>query len=256
MPSALQTRALHFAYAPALPPVLRALDLDIPPGVPTALLGANGCGKTTLLRLLLGHLHPDSGEILLNDRPLSAYSRRERARIIGLVPQSETVPFDFPLLDYVLLGRAPHLSPLALPGPDDIDAARAAISAVGLAHLATRPVTRLSGGELQLATLARALAQAPSILLLDEPTAHLDLANRRAVRNVLSDLSKTGTTLVFTTHDPALAQDLAEHVILLKDGALLAAGPATDVLTSPLLTSAFRTPVTVTPTPPRPVILA
>ena len=255
MPSALQTRALTFAYAPTLPPVLRALDLDIPRGVPTALLGANGCGKTTLLRLLLGLLTPDSGEILLAGRPLPTYSRRERARIIGLVPQSETTPFDFPLLDYVLLGRAPHLSPLALPGPDDLARARDAITAVGLSHLIQRPVTRLSGGELQLATLARALAQAPSILLLDEPTAHLDLANRRAVRNVLDTLAKSGTTLVFTTHDPALALDLAEHVLLLKDGTLLASGPAPSVLTSPLLTSAFRTPVTVTPTPPRPVIL-
>ena len=253
---ALAAADLTFAYAPDLPPVLRSLALDIPSAVPTALLGANGSGKTTLLRLLLGLRVPSAGTITLFGRPLAAYSRRHRATLLGLVPQSETVPFDFPLLDYVLLGRAPHLSPLALPGPDDLAAARAALAATGLSHLADRPVTRLSGGELQLATLARALAQAPALLLLDEPTAHLDLANRRAVQDVLARLAAAGTTLVFTTHDPALALALARHVLLLKDGALLAAGPAPDLLTSDLLTRTFSIPVSVTSTPPRPVILA
>lgn len=247
---AIELRGVSFAYEAGGTDVFSKLDLAIPAGVPTAVLGANGCGKTTLLRLLLGVAGPDAGEILLEGRPATAYSRRERARTVGLVPQTEYVPFDFSLADYVLLGRAPYLHPLAQPGAEDGEIARAAIARVGLAALAERPVTRLSGGELQLASIARALAQNPRILLLDEPTSHLDLGNRRAVSNVLEGLSAEGVTLVFTTHDPQLAASLGRHLVLMKRGRLLASGPLERLFTAENLGEVYGVPVDVVRTGP------
>lgn len=254
--TAICTRALTFAYEPAGPAILDGIDLALPAGVPTALLGANGCGKTTLLRLLLGICKPSSGGIELLGEPLAKLPRRTRAQTIGWVPQTEQIPFDFSLLDYVLLGRAPYLSPLALPTETDVALAHQALAAVGLAALAERPVTQLSGGEQQLGAVARVLAQAPKIILLDEPTSHLDLANRRAVMDVLRSLAASGTTLVFTTHDPSLAAELARYVVLLRRGERPLAGPADEWMTSEHLTATFSVPVTVTCNPGRPVILA
>lgn len=243
MTAALEARRLAFRYPGTSRDIFSALDLAIPEGRTTALLGANGCGKTTLLRLFLGIETPTAGELLLAGRDLRRWPRRERARQIGWVPQTEHVPFDFAVLDYVLLGRAPHLAPLAQPGPGDVAAARDALARVGLSALAARPVTRLSGGELQLASIARVLAQAPRVLLLDEPTSHLDLANRRAVQDVLAALARQGATLVFTTHDPQLAADSASRAVLMRSGQVLAAGPVAEVFTSANLSATYGIPV-------------
>lgn len=253
---AVSLRDLAFRYAPASPLVLRGLTLDLPSTGVTALLGPNGCGKTTLLRLLLGLLSPTSGDVSLFGRPAASYTRRLRAQTVGWVPQTEHIPFDFSLLDYVLLGRAPYLRPLQIPGPPDVDVARAALDQVGLLSRAASPVTRLSGGEQQLAMVARALAQQPRLLLLDEPTSHLDLANRRAVRSVLLSLAENGHSLVFTTHDPQLAASTATHLVLLRDGALLRDGPLPDVFTSRNLSAAYRIPVTVIPHSPYPLVVS
>lgn len=244
-PPALELRNVSFAYGNGGAEVFSGLDLAIPAGVSTAILGANGCGKTTLLRLLLGVAEPDGGEILLEGRPAAGCARRERARTVGLVPQTEHVPFDFSLADYVLLGRAPHLHPLAQPGAEDEAIARAALARVGLAGLAERAVTRLSGGELQLASIARALAQNPRILLLDEPTSHLDLGNRRAVSDVLQGLAAEGVTLVFTTHDPQLAASLGRHLVLMERGRVLASGPLEELFTAKNLGEVYGVPVEV-----------
>jgi len=243
--AAAELRGVSFAYAAGGAKVFDGLDLAIPAGGTTAVLGANGCGKTTLLRLLLGVEKPDLGEILLEGERASGLARRERARRVGWVPQTETVPFELSLEDYVLLGRAPHLHPLAQPGPEDAAAAREALRRVGLAALARRAVTRLSGGELQLATIARALAQNPRMLLLDEPTSHLDLANRRAVQRVMADLSSRGTTLVFTTHDPQLAAASAERVVLMSKGRVLGNGPLAEMFTAEKLSAVYGVPVAV-----------
>ena len=242
---AIETRGLAFRYEGARENVFDALDLAIPEGGATALLGANGCGKTTLLRLLLGVETPSAGEVLLAGRSASSFGRRERSRWVGWVPQTESVPFDLTVADYALLGRAPHLHPLAMPGPGDAALARDALERVGLAPLAGRPVTRLSGGELQLASIARALVQNPRILLLDEPTSHLDLANRAAVQAVLAALVRDGVTLVFTTHDPLLAAESARHVLLLRRRRLLGAGPPGTQLTAERLSAVYGLPVAV-----------
>jgi iron complex transport system ATP-binding protein len=236
---------VSFGYGPGAPEVFSGLDLAVPEGVPTAVLGPNGCGKTTLLRLLLGVERPGAGEIWLEGRRAESYGRRERARTVGWVPQTEHIPFDFSLADYVLLGRAPYLHPLAMPGRGDEERARAALSRVGLGAMAERPVTRLSGGEQQLAAIARALAQNPRVLLLDEPTSHLDLANRRAVVEVLAGLSAEGVTLVFTTHDPQLAAAAARNLVLMKRGRVLASGALEELFTSENLSEAYGVPVEV-----------
>lgn len=235
---------LHFAYE-ARSQVLRGVSLDILPGTITAILGPNGAGKTTLLRVILGLLKPQRGAIRLEGRPQKSFSRREISRLIGLVPQSEYIPFDFSVLEFVLLGRAPYLGPLDMPREQDRDIALDALRAIGLEHLRERATPSLSGGERQLAMIARALAQQPRVLLLDEPTAHLDLSNRDRVLNVLRAQARVGVTVVFTTHDPNLAATIADYVILMRQGALLAAGTLESTLTAENLSATYGISVRV-----------
>jgi len=236
---------LCFGYEPHAQ-VLRGVSLDILPGTITAILGPNGAGKTTLLRLILGLLKPQHGTIYLEGRPQKTFSRREMSRLMGLVPQSEYIPFDFSVLEFVLLGRAPYLGPLDMPREQDRAIALEALRAIGLEHLRDRATPSLSGGERQLAMMARALAQQPRLLLLDEPTSHLDLSNRDRVLNVLRAQAREGVTVIFTTHDPNLAATIADYVILMRRGTLLAAGTLETTLTAENLTATYGIPVRVT----------
>lgn len=246
---------LCFGYAGSQPAILQDLSLEIPSGAITAILGPNGSGKTTLLRLILGSLSPRQGTILLAERPQGNYSRREMSRLVGLVPQAEHIPFEFSVLEYVLLGRAPYLKPLALPGQADRQIALNALQTMGATHLQDRPVTALSGGEQQLVIIARALAQKPRLLLLDEPTSHLDLGNKGRILQILRALRDEGVSLVLTTHDPNVAAQVASFVVLMRQGQVLSAGPPDSVLTSEGLSATFRVPVQVLQVGPRRAIL-
>ena len=236
---------LRFAYTRGAAPVLHDLDLAISPGAVTAILGPNGCGKTTLLQILLGRLQPLAGEVRLAGRATNAIPRRELSQFIGLVAQEEEVPFEFTVLEYVVLGRAPYLDWLSMPSAEDYRVAAAAIARIGITALQHRIVTTLSGGERQLVRLARALAQQPTILLLDEPTNHLDLSNRGHVLKILRALAAAGTTVVFTTHDAAAAASVAEHAILMREGRVLDAGAVAQVFTDANLSAVYRTPIRV-----------
>lgn len=243
--SIVSVSGLSFSYNGVKRSVLHDISLEIPAGGVTAILGPNGSGKTTLLRLLLGVLRPRAGEILLAGKPQGSYPRRERSQMIGLVPQDEHIPFDFSVLEYVLLGRAPYLNPLSMPGEADHQIAIEALHTAGLAHLQHRPLPNLSGGERQLATVARALAQEPRILLLDEPTAHLDLSNQGRLLDIMHALCAQGITQVLTTHDPNLAFSLASFAVLMNQGRILDSGPSAVTLTAEKLSATYNVPVRV-----------
>ena len=225
--------------------LFNGLTLEIPAGTVTAILGPNGSGKTTLLHLILGILAPDAGGVLLARRPREQYSRRDLGQLVGLVSQNEYLPFNFAVLEYVLLGRAPHLQLLQTPGEEDVAIARRVLAEIGLSHLAQRSIQSLSGGERQLVMVARALAQHPRILLLDEPTSHLDLANNERVLATLTRQAEQGVTVVFTTHDPNQAASVASFVVLMRAGQVLHAGPMADVISAPHLTATYGVPVEV-----------
>jgi iron complex transport system ATP-binding protein len=196
------------------------------------ILGPNGSGKTTLLKLLAGTLTPSAGSVQLDGQLLATRSRRELARRIAFVPQETHAPFDFTVLDIVLMGRFPHLGTFALEGPADLAIARQALEATGTAAFEGRSFGTLSGGEKQRVVIASALAQSPELLLLDEPTASLDLGHQLDVQVLLRGLN-TGhaVTMVLSTHDLNFAAGLCRHLVLIRNGRVLASGPTDNVLT-------------------------
>jgi iron complex transport system ATP-binding protein len=236
---------LSYTYPTGSQPVMEHFDLQIEAGSITAILGPNGAGKTTLLHLALGWLPPHAGSIHLNGRPLKTYTRRQLGQWIGLVPQNETTAFDFSLLEYVLFGRTPYLPPLAMPGEADVRIAAEKLAEVGLEELKHRPIPSISGGERQLVLLARALTQQPKILLLDEPTSHLDLSNKGRLVNILRELKKQGVTIIFTTHEPDVALAIASNMVLMQKGHILRSGLAEEVMTSDLLSQLYGLPISV-----------
>jgi iron complex transport system ATP-binding protein len=230
----LQATDLVFTYGgrgSTAKTVLDRVSATVEPGAIVGLIGPNGAGKTTLLRLLAGMLSPASGQITLNGRPLSAFGRRELARRIAVVPQETRSTFDFSVMDIVLMGRYPHLGTFELERPSDIEIARDALNATGTIDLEGRLFGTLSGGEKQRVVIASALAQASEILLLDEPTASLDLGYQFEIAMLLKRLNvQRTTTLVVSTHDLNFAAGLCDQIILLKDGRVSAQGHTADVL--------------------------
>ena len=253
--SAVSIEKLSFAYGKKEPPVLLDLDLEIPSGSVSAILGPNGSGKTTLLHLILGLLTPDSGRLRVFDKDRTRYGEKGIRQVIGIVSQSETLPFGLSLFEYVLLGRAPYLPLLGTPGALDRDLARNALETVGLWQMAHRPVPSLSGGERQLGAVARTLAQNPALLLLDEPTSHLDLANSRRLLRLMKRIAGEDRTVIFTTHDPNAAACAADHVILFAKRHLVASGSPAQVLNSELLGQTYGEHVEVVQTDRGPLVV-
>ena len=215
---------------------LRDVSVTIQRGSLTGLLGPNGCGKTTLLKLMAGVLRPRLGTVTLDGRAVGGIARRELARHLAVVPQETHPAFDYSVLEMVVMGRHPHLGPFQLEGPEDIAIARESLSATGTAHLADRAYMTLSGGEKQRVVIASALAQAPAVLLLDEPTASLDLAYQLEVSSLLERLNRErGVTMVLATHDLNLAASLCDSLVLIRSGRVLAQGPTREVLTGAMI---------------------
>lgn len=247
----LSFRQVSFGYQPNRP-ILKEVDFDLAPGRIAAILGPNGAGKTTLLALILGWLSAWRGEIQLAGTPLRALSPRERGQRMALVPQTEHTPFDYTVLEYVLMGRAPHLPPLEMPSAQDVEIALAALGQVGLETLAGRPVPQLSGGERQLMLLSRSLAQlSPStltlgtshLLLLDEPTSHLDLRNKARIIEVLRRLRDSGVTILMTNHEPDVVLALADDVLLMPPAESPVFGPLENIFTTEALTRIYGIPI-------------
>ena len=237
----LEFNRLSFAYQKGSSLVLEGFSMQIDRGGVVAVLGPNGTGKTTMLMLALGWLSPDAGQVKLLGRPLDDYTRRELGQIISLVPQFEPTFFDFSLLDFALLGRAPYLGSFSMPSAEDYGIARQALTKVGMAEKATRSVMNISGGEHQLVLLARSLAQQTELLLLDEPTSHLDIKNKSRLLAILRELVAEGKTIIFTTHEPDVAAMIATSVVMVKGGRVLHAGPVAEVMTGANLTDVYDT---------------
>ena len=237
-PLVLQARDLatgHGGHA-----VTTDLQLSLHAGEVLCLLGPNGAGKTTLFRTLLGLLPPLSGTVQLQGRPVQQWSRAELARHIGYVPQAQAGLFAFSALEMVLMGCAARLSPWSQPGPADRALARRCLSDMGVAALEARPYTALSGGERQLVLIARALAQQPAMLIMDEPTASLDFGNQIRVLQRIQELRARGMAVLLSTHQPEHALQVADRIALLTPGRLLAQGPAAEVASAAALAALYQ----------------
>jgi iron complex transport system ATP-binding protein len=235
----LQADNVSFGYSrlrtSGASPGFELLDvtLRIPKRSLTALLGPNGGGKTTLVSLLAGVLRPQQGRVLLDGVDVSTLTRRQVARRVAVVPQETHPAFDYTVMEMVLMGRHPHLGAFAIEGPEDIGIAEDALAATGTATLAARNYMTLSGGEKQRVIIASALAQSPDLLLLDEPTASLDLGYQLEIASLLARLNRErGVTIVLATHDLNLAATLCTHVVMIRAGSVLSQGPTADVLTT------------------------
>ena len=236
----IEARGLRFSYGAGLPEVVRGASLALRRGTLAALIGANGSGKSSLVRLLCGLREPTGGEVLLGGEPLSSIEPRRRARRIAYVPQATSTVFPLTALEVVLTGRSPYTARFRFESARDVAVARAALEAVDAAHLADRSVTELSGGERQLVSLARAVAQEPEFLLLDEPSSALDLKHRAAlVRHLRRLRDEKGLTALVVTHDLQLIDPAFDFVFAMRDGAVAASGTPEEVLRDEVLAEVY-----------------
>lgn len=254
-PTRLEARALHAGYPGA--PVLRGVDLAVPTGAMTVLVGPNGCGKSTLLRALGRILAPAAGEVRLDGRPIGDWPTRAVARRLALLPQGPAAPEGLTVRELVAQGRYPHLVFLRGPSAADAAAVGRALAATGLEALADRPLDALSGGQRQRAWIAMTLAQETDLILLDEPTTFLDLKVQVDVMACLAGIARSGRTLVVVLHELNVAAAFADHLVMMRDGRIAAAGTPAAVMTPATLRAVFdlEAEVIADPLSGRPVCL-
>ncbi|MGO1174458.1 MAG: ABC transporter ATP-binding protein [Actinomycetaceae bacterium] len=246
-PAPLRAAGLTVAYGERV--AVADLDLEVPPGSLTVVLGPNACGKSTLLRALAGVLPRRSGTVLLDGHELDSLAPRALARRVALLPQSATAPDGLRVADLVARGRYPHRTLLGRWTAEDDRAVHDAMAATGVLDLSAREVSALSGGQRQRVWIAMTLAQETPILLLDEPTTFLDLAHQVEVLELCAELHAQGRTLVVVLHDIAQAARYATHLVVLRAGRLVAQGPPADVLDRALVAEVFGVDSLVAPDP-------
>ena len=225
----------------------RDVSFSLGAGEVMCVLGPNGGGKTTLFRTILGLLASHDGKILLEGNSIDSLSRQEIARLIGYVPQGHSGYFAYTVREFVLMGRTAHMGIFSTPSKKDFEVADRAVASLGMSHLAERPVTEISGGERQLALVARALAQEPRLLVLDEPTASLDFGNQVRVLERIAALARTGIAILFSSHDPDHAFLCAQRALLLAEGRALEIGAPREVIRPDTLQRLYGVTVQVLP---------
>jgi iron complex transport system ATP-binding protein len=254
MGSLLAINGLGFGYRGK--PVLHDISFAVEKGAVCGLLGPNASGKTTLLKCINGVLNPKQGEVRVSGHAISGLTRREVARLMAVVPQQMSLAFSFTALQMVVMGRAARLGALKLPSAHDRDDARAAMKELGVETLADRPFAELSGGERQLVLLARALFQDTPILLLDEPTSHLDFRNQYRILDVVREMTHMkGLATLVTLHDPNLAARYCTHLVVLKEGRLHRQGPRASVFEQKTLEEVYGMEVVVRQMPGGPAVV-
>ncbi len=229
--------------------ISRELSVDIPDGSFTVIVGPNACGKSTLLRALSRLISPSHGHVVLDGRPIQTYRPKDAARVLGLLPQTSIAPDGITVADLVARGRHPHQGFLRQWSIDDERAVAAAMASTGVDELAGRRVDELSGGQRQRVWVAMVLAQQTPLMLLDEPTTFLDIAHQIDLMELLTDLNEQGTTLVAVLHDLNQAARYATHLIAMKDGAILAQGAPSEIVTATLVEEVFGLRCVVSPDP-------
>jgi len=240
---------ISFDY-PGLP-VLNEITLGIPRGEFLSVLGPNGSGKSTLLRIIARIILPRSGALFIDDRSLNSFTRRELARNVGYVPQETHWLFPFTVMEVVLMGRTPHIGHMGFESRRDIEVAKEVMELTDIGHLADKPITAISGGERQRVLIARALAQEPSLLLLDEPNAHLDLSHQADIFRILGTYHRErNLTIVWVSHDLNLAATYSSRVLVLGGESgearrVEAIGDPAEILTAETIRRVFRADVTV-----------
>jgi iron complex transport system ATP-binding protein len=240
----IEAEAVGFRYVGE--PALEDISLHVEPGEVVGLLGPNGSGKSTLIKVLSGILSPYEGSARVDGDEVRTAPRRDLAAMLAVVPQETSFAFPFTVLQIVLMGRHPHLAGLAFETQRDVDLARAALERCGAVHLEHRTIQELSSGERQRVVFARALAQEPRALLLDEPTSFLDIRHQTELYDLVRELAMTDGTAVLTVlHDLNLAAEYCDRIYLLRQGRVAAAGKTNDVLTYANLTTVFETEVYV-----------
>ncbi|PAV10892.1 iron ABC transporter ATP-binding protein [Methanosarcina spelaei] len=239
----LEVKSLAFSYGNR--PIFENVSFSLKKGEIMCILGPNGAGKSTLIKCIAGILKPDNGSVFIQGKDTVSLGVRGIARNIGYVPQQNEVVFPFTVLDFVVMGRAPHLSMFASPGAEDIKLAKESLAMVGISDLAERPVAKLSGGQSQMVLIARALVQKPALLLLDEPTSHLDFGNQILVLETVQKLASLGMSIVMNTHMPDHAFLLGDRAAALSGGRLVAVGKVETVVTSKMMSSVYGVNVAI-----------
>ena len=239
MEQLIEARGISFSYRPGKP-VVSDVDFQLPKGCVAAIVGPNGVGKSTILKILCGYLKPLAGEVLLEGRAIQSYDSLSRSRLVAAVPQNVYAPIPFTVEQVVRMGRLARISRFSRLSHEDKDVIARTMHDLNIEALAGRAIGELSGGERQRIMIATALAQEPDLLLLDEPTSHLDIGNSaRVIKSLINWQRKKGSSILIVTHDVQMAARVCERVILLKDGKILGDGDPHEVLTHDALFQAY-----------------